>query len=157
MCLVLLLNGCGFALRGPDLIAPRYQALVLDIEQPRSELARLLRQRLQVANIAVESAASPVPVLTVRNERSGSRPISINPRARAAQYQLRLSVDVVIRQGEQELLPPTTLRVERNYFEDIANIAGNRDEVALITSEMHRELVNQLLSRLQAEADASCG
>lgn len=147
-----LLVSCGFALRGTDSIAAGYDSLVLDMDQPNGEFARLLRRSLDVANVNVENSRTASPVLTVRNERSVSRPVSINPRARAAQYEIRLSVDIALIQNEQELVPPQTILVERTYFEDIANIAGNQDEVEIITAEMRRDLVNQLLRRLQASA-----
>ncbi len=147
---VLPLAACGFALRGTETITAQYDALALDVDQPNSELARLLRRSLDVANVSLQSADENAPILTVRNERSISRPVSINPRARAAQYEIRLSVDVAMVQDEEILLAPETLMVERTYFEDIANIAGNQDEVAIITAEMRRDLVNQLLRRLEA-------
>jgi len=150
--MLLSLSGCGFALRGSDSIAAGYSALVLDSDQPNGDLTRLLRRSLEVANISVEPSTSNAPVLMIRNEQSTSRPVSINPRARAAQYEIRLSIDIALVQDETELLPTERLMVERAYFEDIANIAGNRDEVELITTEMRRDLVNQLLRRLQASA-----
>ena len=45
---------------------------------------------------------------------------------------------------------PETLFVERMYFEDIENISGNQQEIELIRAEMRRELVNQLMRRLEA-------
>lgn len=148
--ILLNLSACGFALRGSESITSQYDSLSLDVDQPNGELTRLLRRSLEVADVAVLDTGSNVPVLSVRNERSVSRPVSINPRARAAQYEIRLSVDVSLIQDEQELLAPETLLVERTYFEDIANIAGNQDEVAIITAEMRRDLVNQVLRRLEA-------
>ncbi|MCG8415855.1 MAG: LPS assembly lipoprotein LptE [Pseudomonadales bacterium] len=148
---MLSVTACGFALRGTESITAQYDSLALDVDQPNSELARLLRRSLDVANVSVQPAGPNAPVLSVRNERSVSRPVSINPRARAAQYELRLSVDVTMVQDEEVLLPPETLLVERTYFEDIANIAGNQDEVEIITAEMRRDLVNQLLRRLEAD------
>ncbi len=89
-------------------------------------------------------------VLAVSDEQLARRPVSVNPRARAAQYEMRLSVDMLLARGESELIPLQALSVERSYFEDIENIAGTQEEVAIITDEMRLELVNQLLRRLQA-------
>ena len=146
---IMLPSACGFALRSADRLSSDYDSLVLDIDQAESELARLLRRTLHAAGVTV-LAAGDVPVLSVSNERSIRRPVSINPRARAAQYELRLSVDMTLHHNEEELLPLQTLLVERSYFEDIANIAGNREEVEIITSEMRRDLVERLMRRLQA-------
>ena len=79
-----------------------------------------------------------------------SRPVTVNPRARAAQYELRLSINIALAQADAMLIDTETLFVERSYFEDIENISGNQEEIELITAEMRRELVNQLMRRLEA-------
>ncbi len=123
------------------------------MEQPNSEFSRLLRRSLEVADVSIESVAltnSDSPVLLVSNERIVSRPITVNPRARAAQYEMRLSINIALGNAERYLISPETLMVERIYFEDVANIAGTQEEVEIITAEMRRELVNQLMRRLEA-------
>jgi outer membrane lipopolysaccharide assembly protein LptE/RlpB len=74
----------------------------------------------------------------------------VNPRARAAQYDIRLSVPVSLVRAGEFLITEQNLMVERRHFEDIANIAGNREEVEIIAAEMRRDLVNQLMRRLEA-------
>jgi len=63
---------------------------------------------------------------------------------------MRLSINIALGSAEEYLIFPETLMVERIYFEDIANIAGTQEEVEIITAEMRRELVNQLMRRLEA-------
>jgi len=52
--------------------------------------------------------------------------------------------------GDEMLIDAETLFVERIYFEDIENINGNQEEIEIITTEMRRELVNQLMRRLES-------
>ena len=66
---------------------------------------------------------------------------------------MRLSIQISFEQGEQTLIRPETLYVERTYFEDLENIAGNQEEVEIIRNEMRRELVNQVMRRLQAASN----
>ena len=152
-CFSIILNSCGFSLRGNDVLSSKFQVIQLDMEQPNSEFSRLLRRSLEVADVTIAaelSTNSDSPVLLVRNERIVSRPITVNPRARAAQYEMRLSINIALGSAEEYLIFPETLMVERIYFEDIANIAGTQEEVEIITAEMRRELVNQLMRRLEA-------
>lgn len=151
----LALGGCGFSLRGNDVLTAKFSALHLQLAQPNSELALLLKRSLEIASVdmteaSVGSPASAAPLLSLSAEHLESRPVSVNPRARAAQYELRMSVDAALSLEANYLLGPETLLVERSYFEDIENIAGNQEELAIIASEMRRELVNQLLRRLEA-------
>ena len=152
-CISVILSSCGFSLRGSDVLSSKFQVIQLDMEQPNSEFSRLLRRSLEVADVTIEALLptnSDSPVLLVSNERIVSRPITVNPRARAAQYEMRLSINIALDRAEKTLIPPETLMVERIYFEDIANIAGTQEEVEIITAEMRRELVNQLMRRLEA-------
>ena len=82
-----------------------------------------------------------------------NRPVTFNPRARTAQQEIRLSITILFEQGEQMLIRPETLSVERTYFEDVENIAGNQEEVVIIRAEMRGELVNQIMRRLEAASN----
>lgn len=147
----LLLSSCGFALRGSDVVSTNFTELALNLEQPNSEFSRLLRRSLDVANVETTIGMSAtVPTLNLSSEQVVSRPITVNPRARAAQYEIRLSLQMSLVMNGEFVIPQQSLIVQRNYFEDIANIAGNREEVDIITAEMRRDLVNQLMRRLEA-------
>ncbi len=146
-----LLSSCGFSLRGSDVLSSRYNALALDSPQPNLELPRLLRQRLIAADVAVlEPDQTDAPLLRLGNETETSRPVSINTRASAAQHEIRLSVTVSLSRGDEELLAPQTLIVERSYAENIELISGNQDEKQIILSEMRYDLVEQILRTLEA-------
>ena len=69
--------------------------------------------------------------------------------ARAAQITLQLAVRVNLTDGETALIDMETLNVERTYYQDLRNIAGNREEAELLREEMRRDLVAQLMRRLE--------
>lgn len=152
----LVLSSCGFALRGNETASSNLSSIQLILQQPSSELSGLLRQNLESAGVAVELADSPqdskpdVAMLSVTDEQVVSRPVTVNPRARAAQYELRMSVTIALGKNASYLIEPEPLVVQRIYFEDIENITGNREEVEIISAEMRRELINQLMRRIAA-------
>ena len=153
--LALLLSACGYSLRGNDVLSSKFDTVLLNSQQPNSEFSRLLRRSLEISDVTLISATSGSEtteqlILEIGSEKIISRPVSVNPRARAAQYELRLSVDISLSRSGEQLISPQTLTVERSYFEDIENISGNQEEVEIISSEMRRELVNQLMRRLAA-------
>jgi len=153
--LCLGISACGFSLRSNETLVTKFTALQLELELPNSEFSQLLRQNLEIASVAISppdatTAQDSPPVLRIDKELMVSRPVSVNPRARAAQYELRLSIDVALFSETESLFGPETLLVERSYFEDIENIAGNQEEMTIIAGEMRRELVNQLMRRLEA-------
>ncbi|MEQ8407987.1 MAG: LPS assembly lipoprotein LptE [Gammaproteobacteria bacterium] len=160
LLLPLLLTACGYSLRGGANLDDRFSALQVNVLQPNSELGRQLQNSLQAAGLEFElvttlAAAEDTLLLMVADEQSVRRPVSINPRARAAQYEIRLAVDFILMDGETTVIPRETLTVERSYLEDIENIAGSREEMEIVTSEMRRDLVNLLIRRLEATEIAS--
>jgi len=153
--LMLALSNCGFALRGSDMLSANFTSLQFYSEQPNSDFSRLLRRSLESADVDVtvvdEMGADPdIPLLGIVSEQLITRPVTINPRARAAQIELRLSVVAALQLGGQTLMEPETLFVERVYFQDIENISGNQEEAEIISGEMRRDLINQLMRRLSA-------
>jgi len=157
---IIFVTSCGYSMRGNELISTNFEVLLVTFSQPNSELSRILRRNLASAgvtievenNVSVENQDNS-PQLIIGNEKINTRPITINPRARAAQYEIRLSVEIELRNGERVQIEPEILFVERTYFEDIENIAGNREEVQIITAEMRQNLVTQLMRRLESSTN----
>lgn len=155
---IIALNQCGFTLRSNEVISSRFNSIQLNLQPPNSELSRLLRRRLDISGVETQllTTNSPninQPILVISDEQMTSRPVTFNPRARTAQQEMRLSITILFEQGEQMLIRPETLFVERTYFEDVENIAGNQEEVVIIRAEMRGELVNQIMRRLEAASN----
>lgn len=154
-CLVVLLSGCGFTLRGSDTLSAKFTSLQLNLESRNSEFARSLIRTIENAGVAVElideiDLESDIPVLMVSDEQATRRVVTVNPAARAAQYELLLVVTAAFGQSSNVYFGPDELQVEKVYFEDIENIAGSQEEIEIITAEMRRELVAQLIRRIEA-------
>ena len=154
LVLALLVQACGFTLRGNDAIVSGFDNLNLELAQPQSELSALLQRSLRAAGVSLSSKQlKTAPTLKVRNEQISTRPVSINPRARASQVELRISVNIALTVGGKPTIPNETLTVVRTYFQDIENIAGNQEEAQVIANELRQELVNQLMRQLESAAE----
>ena len=154
LVLALSVQACGFTLRDNDAIVSSFDNLNLELAQPQSELSALLQRSLRAAGVSLSSQQlKTTPTLTVSNEQISTRPVSINPRARASQVELRLSVNIALTVGGKPTIPDETLTVVRTYFQDIENIAGNQEEAQIIATELRQELVNQLMRRLESAAE----
>ena len=154
---VIFLDSCGYSLRGSQLRNVSLDVLNLNFLQPNGELARILTRNLITTGLNIESDVSiskPTQpnqlTLTVSDEETDIRPVSINPRARAAQYEIRLSIVIRLEADNETKIESDTLSVERTYFEDIENIVGNQEEVQIIISEMRQNLITQVMRRLES-------
>ena len=154
---VILLDSCGYSLRGSQLRNANLDVLNLIFSQPNGNLARNLERNLVATGLNIESQVNiskptqPRQItLTVSAEETSIRPVSINPRARAAQYEIRLSIVIRLEAENEIKIESDILSVERTYFEDIENIVGNQEEVQIIISEMRQNLITQVMRRLES-------
>ena len=157
LILFIILNSCGYSLRGNQFLVANLGSIQLQLARPNSEFSRILRRDLEATGIhTVVSYLSQEPnketehELIVGNEEISNRPVTINSRARAAQYEMRLSVEVALKKNQAFLFEPELLFVDRVFFEDIQNITGNQEEIRIISSEMRQDLVSQVLRRIES-------
>ena len=151
------LTSCGYSLRTNQLIEGSLDTIHLTLSQPNSEFSRILRRNLELADVRVinsiesqQTHSNLTHELSIGGEEISTRPITINSRARAAQYEMRLSIEITLRVNETFLIESEALFVDRIYFEDIENITGNQEEIRIITSEMRQNLVSQVMRRLES-------
>ena len=157
LVLLIILNSCGYSLRDNQFLVTNLDSIQLQLAQPNSEFSRILRRDLEATGIhTVISDLSKEPneetehELIIGNEVISNRPVTINSRARAAQYEMRLSLEIALKNSERVLVEPETIFVDRIYFEDIQNITGNQEEIRLIISEMRQDLLLQVMRRIES-------
>ena len=151
------LTSCGYSLRTNQLIEGSLDTIHLTLSQPNSEFSQILRRNLELADVKVinsiesqQAHSNLTHELSIGGEEISTRPITINSRARAAQYEMRLSIEITLRVNKTFLIESEALFVDRIYFEDIENITGNQEEIRIITSEMRQNLVSQVMRRLES-------
>ncbi|MCY4564908.1 MAG: LPS assembly lipoprotein LptE, partial [Gammaproteobacteria bacterium] len=87
-----------------------------------------------------------------RAERRGRRTVAGTGSARAAEYEVTISVRFAIRSGARVLREPVWLDASRVFVVDRDNIAGTAGEQALIEAELANDLVGQIMRALNAAA-----
>ena len=157
LILLTILNSCGYSLRDNQFLVANLGSIHLQLAQPNSEFSRILRRDLEaigihtlVSDLSQEPNKETEHELIIGNEEISNRPVTINSRARAAQYEMRLSVEVALKKNQAFLFEPEALFVDRVFFEDIQNITGNQEEIRIISSEMRQDLVSQVLRRIES-------
>ena len=157
LILLIILNACGYSLRNNQFLIANLDTIQLQLAQPNSEFSRILRRNLEatgihtvVSELSQESNEETEHELIIGNEEISNRPVTINSRARAAQYEMRLSIEVALKKSQTFLFEPEVLFVDRIFFEDIQNITGNQEEIRIISSEMRQDLVSQVIRRIES-------
>jgi len=147
---ILLIAGCGFTLRSGE--HSELPMTRLSVSHPSGfyPLGEILIDSLQNNGVAIPTPNLSDYGLRLEPEELERRAVSMNTRARAGQYELRLSVDVYLYMGEQLLAGPETFTATGSFFEDTANISGSNIGQDMALNDMRFELAGQMLRRLQA-------
>ena len=147
MGLAILLSACGFQLRGTGTNQLTITELDVSARNAYGDTVRQLRQVLENSGVKLTANAPYKMVLT--SEKETQRAASYSGNGGTAEYELTNVVNYEI-QGQNNLTLLNN-RVEANkvYLQDGSNIAGANQEAQLIRKEMRRDLVQQLVLRLE--------
>ena len=143
--------GCGFKLRGWDLQSS-VQSMHVDAK-PQVRLAIPLRRTLRQAGVRIAPRPSDAEMtVQLLQEQRQRRTVAVTGSARAAEYEVAISVRFAIRAGARTLREPTWLEASRVFAIDRDNIAGTAGEQALIEAELANDLIQQIVRALNAAA-----
>lgn len=147
----LALSGCGFRLRGPQLMA--FETIHIVGLDPHSAIGSDLRRQIQANGITrvLSSRDEAEVVLEVLRDQREREILSLSGGGSVREYEIeRVLLFRVIRPDGSQVLGPTLLRARREYdFDDTQVIAKQREEQLLYT-DMEADLVQQLVRRLAA-------
>ncbi|WP_439859813.1 LPS-assembly lipoprotein LptE [Pseudomonas sp. MBLB4136] len=145
--LAALLSACGFQLRGTGDVQFALKELDVSARNAYGDTLKQVRQVLESNDVRVYPGAPYRLVLS--NEREDQRAASYTSAARSAEYELTTTLDYEIRGSRNLLLLSNSLEVQSFYVQDGNNLIGSAQEAAQLRNEMRRDLVQQLVQRLE--------
>lgn len=145
------LAGCGFRLRGLD--GPEASLDELALAGADSDLARLLRERLEAGGTRVHAGAARL--LTLGNETFRERRLSVlDSGPRDEEMTLYVPFSVQRRRDGAYLLDRQTLEVSTRYTVTDSDLLGQDDRRDEARQALRRDALQQLLDRLRRLPDA---
>ena len=146
--LAFLMTACGFHLRGTGTTQMALNELNFEARDALSPLGKQVKESL--ANNKVQVSSSAPFTLYVGPEETTQRTASFTAGTRSAEYTLTSAVSYELRSGNFPSLLQDRVEVQRTYAHNQNNVTGSGQEAALLREEMRRDLVMQLMMRLQA-------
>ncbi|AIL59889.1 LPS-assembly lipoprotein LptE [Pseudomonas alkylphenolica] len=148
MGLAVMLSACGFQLRGTGTSELTITELDLSARNAYGETVNQLRQALQSSGVNVHAGAPYKLVLT--NEAETQRAATYaGGSGRSAEYELSTVLSYSIEGHNNTNLLNDKLEVRKIYLHDGNNITGSQQEATQTRQEMRRDLVQNMLVRLQ--------
>lgn len=151
LALTLMLASCGYHLVGLDAGSsdPRLvQRLALDIQAPFGRQARLINEALELRDLAGQGLT--LEILEFKLERRTLSELSDRD-----EFELRASLTYGVRQGDDPYLigPDTLNRDGLLTLLDSNSDSLDGDLERLRSDELFRDLIEQMLNRINAAAD----
>ncbi len=154
---LLLLSGCGFHLRGvgesrqlPELFSSlRVRQVNVEGLALRREMERALKTQARVQVVAEEDGSAPV--LTLYDERSDTRAVSVDRDVRVSEFLLSYQVGFDVRDASgKELVKRQEIVLRRTFNFDKNAVLAMEREVVEIRDRMREDAVQQIIRRLAA-------
>lgn len=148
LSLAFLMTACGFHLRGTGTTQMALSELNFAARDALSPLGKQTKESL--INNKVQVSSSAPFTLYIGPEENSKRTASFTAGTRSAEYTLTSAVTYELRSGSLPALLKDRVEVQRTYAHNQDNVTGSGQEEALLREEMRRDLVMQLMMRLQA-------
>jgi LPS-assembly lipoprotein len=148
--LTLLLNGCGFHLRGMVDMPKWLNNVAIFVQPAQRELEPLLQSQLQSYKIQVISDPTIANYwLIVENDNFQQNISSISSSTTPRQYQLVYTVRFKLQRADgEEIIPPKSIAISRQITINSNRILGSNDEEESFKIEMKRDAATQIINRI---------
>ena len=154
--LVLPLAACGFHLRREAELPPGMQRMHIEIADASGALAKGLARALPRSGVqVVEAAGADVAALKISANTLSTDVLSVGGNARATEYALRYHVEFAVDDAAgTAIVPKQVIELSREFTFDASQALGVGAETDLLTTELQRDMVQAILRRLEARANA---
>ena len=151
LLLLASLSGCGFHLRGEAQLPAVAQTVTIQAVDPLSPLKRDLEAALKRSGATVKDAGGEgVATLKLPVMKLSTEPVSVSANVRVKEYRVRYEVEVELTAPDGSvLLARTKIELTREYSYDETQALGAQAEEELLKKEMGRDMVQQVLRRLE--------
>ncbi len=145
--LATLLGACGFQLRGLGDAQFALKEIDVSARNAYGPTVRELKETLENSGVKVTSNA-PYHLVLVREDNQ-QRTVSYTGSARGAENELTNTLNYEIVGTNNLLLMANQVQVRKVYVQDENNLIGSDQEAPQLRAEMRRDLVQQMVTRLQ--------
>lgn len=142
-----VLSACGFQLRGLGDTNFALKEIDVSARNAYGDTVTQLKQVLEGSGVKVISRAPYHLILA--SEDVTQRSVSYTSSARSAENELTNTLRYEIRGADNLLLLANQVQVRKVYVQDENNLIGSDQEAQQIRAEMRRDLVQQMVTRLQ--------
>ena len=150
LCLIAGISGCGFHLRGGEMLSPKLHTLRLTGDN-KSDMYRLVASRLKRAGIKLVDSAEingePVPELSLGAISITNQVASVDSRSQAVEYIMQFNTQYVVTVPDHEP-QKFTATFNRSFLNKSSEALASSREQEQLTKEMQEQTAELVLIQL---------
>jgi LPS-assembly lipoprotein len=149
MLIFLLLSACGYHLRGDIELPAELKSIYL--EGASAQLREQFKKAIESSTVQlVDTRAAAGMIITVANEDTLKRSLSLGTGGRSNQYGLEYRLNYEITDAKEKVLQKSQpIEVKREYFNDQQLILGKDNEEVVIRTEMYQQAVRTMINQVR--------
>lgn len=121
----------------------------LDAIDSYSPFLRELKSSLQAAGVELtDSAADATAVFSISFDETAQRVLSVSARNVPTEYEVFYTISYSLDSGADNLLPPQTLTLTRDYTYDSTLVLGKAHEEKLLRDAIVQDLVRVVMKQI---------
>lgn len=144
-----LLSACGFHFQNEQILPKEIQTIQLESSDPYSDMARALRNQLQLRNINIVENQNNVTVLRLNKTSTDSSVASVFKQGREAEKILILNVEASVKLPNH-VAYPISAHVTRTFFDNSRAALAKSAEKEMIWRDMYEQAARQLIIKMAA-------
>lgn len=146
---VLLLNACGWHLRGVTPLPAEYRVLYMQ-SQAGASFDRQMQLQLEFNHVVLtKDSADAQATLSIAPLEIEQRALSLASSGKVAEFEINGRLLATLRRYGSDREVHIELRARRRLSNDINNVQGTANAATRQISELEKDLVGKLLRRLQ--------
>ena len=155
VCALLMLNACGFHLRGTE--TSRVQLPPTYLAGAAGPLQREVRRYLSISDVPlVENQKDAQLVIDLIGEDVQRRVLSVGSTGKVEEYEVHYAATYsVARSNGKSLISKETLDQQRSYSFNETDVLSKDVEQERLVQDMRRDVVRQMMLRLQSVLKAA--
>ncbi len=147
--MVVIMSSCGFHLRGKVPLPEELKSVYIDSNE-HSISSKLGDSIISSGGKLVESPTQASAIIKIYGVNKGRQVKSVSGQGRVREFRIEYAVTIEVKDRfGKTLLSKTSIKKSRDYAFSESEVVGKSREEFIILAELERELIPQILRKLQ--------
>jgi LPS-assembly lipoprotein len=153
LLLSLALGGCGFRLAGSEHLPAVLAKPYLSVKDPYTDFSREFERELKSSGALLQDGRQDATAtIEVTKDFVEQRTLAVSARNIPTDYELRYTVIFEVKGPDDQILPPQTITLSRDYSFEENELLAKEHEADILRASMARDLATmamRILSRVK--------